>query len=266
MGIEHIGIFALCCRCGQMFKISENGAGLDRTYCGLCDKCKAEIGDVSQKLESLIRKIRELKNSSDQFRKDYNKAVNEMNTARDDIFGADGSAVDYLRAFINLASSGSGKIIQQIVNYTNDGIDILNATGGDFTGLATNVQEKIKIKLGLDADKIVFKRASKKAMGYYKRTGDSKGATERFLRDARAGRATVKAVGFIGNSFEYGEKANNLSKDISDFFDAQRGANDLQKLLDQIDQEIENTTKEIQCLRAELNNHECSEIIRGASR
>lgn len=261
MSIEHIGIFAICCRCGQMFKISENGIGLDRTYCGLCNNCKAEIGNVSQKLESLIRKIREFKNSSDQIRKgDYNKAIDKMNTARDNIFGADGSAVDFLGSMINVASAGAGKPYQKLVGFTNEALDAYNkGIEGVVKGIVQNMQDFVKGELGLDADQIDFKKASKNAKEFFNKTGDAKGAAKGFLKDARVGAVVVNAAGFINDLNDYGEKTDILANDISDFFLAKKEANDLQKLLDKMDQDIENTNKEIRCLRAELTDHKCRE-------
>jgi hypothetical protein len=261
MGTEDIGIFAVCCRCGQMFKISENGAGLNRKYCGLCDNCKAKIGDVSQKLESLIRKIRELAGSSDQIRKgDYNKAIDKMNTARDDIFGADGSAVDFFGSMINVASAGAGEPYQKLAGFTNKALDAYNkGIEGVVKGIVQDMQDFVKEELGLDADQVDFKKASKNAQEFFDKTGDAKGAAKGFLKDARMGAVVVNAAGFIDDLNDYWEKTDIFANDISDFFLAQKNANDLQKLLDQIDHEIENTNKEIKCLRAELNDHKCSE-------
>lgn len=252
---------AVCCRCGKWFILSEKGVGFARDYCGLCDKCKAEVGDVGQKIEALWRKLEELHNSSQQFHEDLDLAIDQQEYALGNMFGLDGSVVDYLKNYVKIGSFGASTSIKMLAEATNYLLDMYDEGAQGF--MENRLEEHYKLAkkgLGLDIDMKDLenlKEVTKNAQKFFDETGDAKEAAKRFLKDAKIGGLVIDAAEFIQNLDEVKEATNVLGDDISTLLLAQKEAKDLAKLLDEIYQNRKNTEKEIECLEEELNNHIC---------
>lgn len=254
-------IYGICC--DEIVVLSEEGYGLDRSWsCGqdLADAsagtqasvCKqlreadslcSEIGDIcdcdriADEIEGLEGDNRGLRATADGHRGALPGWETQRREAVEGIYGADGSAAAFLRWLG--ASLPAGEALDR-------------AAGGDWwargplEGLEARLQpyaERWIAWATQDATReadlhTVVEAGVRAARDHYQRTGDARGATERYLEVSPPAREILAGVSSVASLTVVHRHANELADHLQEWAEATRGIRGIQAELDSIDDQI----------------------------
>lgn len=103
-----MSVSAACCRCAQWFVVSDEGVGFDRHYCGLCGRCRAEVGDLDAALAGIDRALQGLAQDSPDMHRRWQQAIDRANDAWNRLWGVSGSASRFFQGIASMAVAGEG--------------------------------------------------------------------------------------------------------------------------------------------------------------
>jgi hypothetical protein len=241
-------VHAACCRCASFFVVEPTGAGFLRHHIGFCPRCTSEMGGSAEAyLEQLRGKNRGLTDAAQLTLAQLRQAIRQRDAARDSIYGTKGSATKFFTSLINLASEGAKGAVKEVGKNVKKGLSWYNRghdTGqGDFKWVAAEGKKWVEGKtVGKAKDKAALKAAAAIGRNYFDRTGDARGATNRFL-DAH--RDIKKGVSILESAIDFYEKTDALANGIQEYLEQRGNALRLEKEWNDIMDEVEKVLAEI---------------------
>lgn len=237
---------AACCRCASFYKLSDEGFGFMRHHVGFCPKCTAEMGgDVAAYIERLRGRHRGLADAAMLTNRRVMEAVRARDTARDSIYGRDGSATQFFTSLIGIASEGAGGAIKKVglgvkkgLGYYNKAADTLE---GDSRWVLDEGKGWVKDRTVGEAKKTAMRKAAA-AMAQSYQGGNPRATTDQFLK---AHGDIKKGVSLLESAIKFYEKTDKLANGIQDYLEHRGDAERLEKEKSDLDDQMQVIQDEI---------------------
>jgi hypothetical protein len=245
-GSDHLKVCWDICKQGS----GSCGAGCGATGPGGPTPPPAQTNKPCPEVDPLIKALKALKDQFDQTNRDHQKAVEQRDAIRDEIFGLDGAARKFFTSMLGLAGKGAKGLLSKAISVSKTLMNMSPKGNTDDVVKATSAIAPDILKSAAQAAAV--SAAVAKADAFLEATGDDAGALRTYADSitksdalAGAGKSAATAISVTTGMVDYGTKASKLIDLMNKWSDFNSDATRFQKEMDDINRRMDELNKRI---------------------